>query len=250
MLKKIIFIQSITIIILACLLYYQIKLNQNSQISLPIVSEKITNNSAKQTKKILVIGNSITLNKTYEHWWGYWGMAASSRDKDYVHVLANKIAQNYNVKLDIMNFYHWELNDKDRNQILDMLNKALDKKPDYIVIQLGDNIVKPQGQNLDTDYDLLVKYIKSRTNNSQIIIVGNFWRNHTVDKAKHRVCINNQIRCVYLNRIQDDKYKAAMGSIVKGDDNKEHRIDYISVSNHPNDEAMNYIANKIYFSLY
>lgn len=38
-------------------------------------------------KRGLVLGNSITLHGECSYWWGEWGMAASSRDKDFVHLV-------------------------------------------------------------------------------------------------------------------------------------------------------------------
>lgn len=37
----------------------------------------------------LILGNSITLHSPCSYWWGSWGMAASSAEHDFVHILAN-----------------------------------------------------------------------------------------------------------------------------------------------------------------
>lgn len=37
--------------------------------------------------EMLFIGNSITLHGKASYWPGEWGMAASTREKDYVHLL-------------------------------------------------------------------------------------------------------------------------------------------------------------------
>lgn len=39
----------------------------------------------------LVIGNSITSHPINEYWWGEWGMAASKKENDFVHILGNLI---------------------------------------------------------------------------------------------------------------------------------------------------------------
>ena len=44
---------------------------------------------------ILAIGNSITLHPVCSYWWGSWGMAASSIDKDYVHQVQAGLSQKY-----------------------------------------------------------------------------------------------------------------------------------------------------------
>lgn len=40
---------------------------------------------------LLFIGNSITKHGKCSYWPGEWGMAASSPENDYVHLLVNKL---------------------------------------------------------------------------------------------------------------------------------------------------------------
>ena len=49
---------------------------------------------AKKGPRVLFVGNSITLHgpRPQIGWTNNWGMAASARDKDYVHLLQKKIA--------------------------------------------------------------------------------------------------------------------------------------------------------------
>ncbi len=42
----------------------------------------------------LAIGNSITLHGICDYWWGNYGMAASSIDNDYYHLVCNNIIKN------------------------------------------------------------------------------------------------------------------------------------------------------------
>ena len=53
--------------------------------------------AAKRGPRVLFIGNSITLHgpRPQIGWTNNWGMAATARDKDYVHLLQKKIAAEY-----------------------------------------------------------------------------------------------------------------------------------------------------------
>ena len=50
--------------------------------------------AAKKGPRVLFVGNSITLHgpRPQIGWTNNWGMAASARDKDYVHLLQKRIA--------------------------------------------------------------------------------------------------------------------------------------------------------------
>lgn len=63
--------------------------------------------------KILILGNSITHSKPDPNigWLGDWGMAASARDKDFVHLLAQKFkASHLTSTLDFKNISDFENN--------------------------------------------------------------------------------------------------------------------------------------------
>ncbi len=49
--------------------------------------------AAKKGPRVLFVGNSITLHgpRPQIGWTNNWGMAASARDKDYVHLLQKRI---------------------------------------------------------------------------------------------------------------------------------------------------------------
>lgn len=55
------------------------------------------NGKKDSNPKIMFIGNSVTLHGPSESigWYGNWGMAASSLDKDYVYVFINEIIKIY-----------------------------------------------------------------------------------------------------------------------------------------------------------
>ena len=246
--EKIIIIQSVIIILLIGIIIYnsanKTKTNVNVKpASIPLTTEKIFNNKP-QTKNILIIGNSISIHGICEYWWGNWGMAASSKEKDYAHILANKISKDNNVNLAITNYALWEVNSHDRSEFLDLLKPILEYKYDYIIIQLGENITKDT-KTLVSDFSSLVNYISNNNKKSKIVVIGNFWKNKKIDKIKIDISNRYKLSYVDLKEIQNKKYQAGIGYKVC-DNNSEHFVEHDGVAKHPNDLAMQYIADKIY----
>ena len=66
--------------------------------------------ATEDTYDYVALGNSITCNEIDENlWWGSWGMAASSEEKDYVHLVAgwlgNQLSKEVNTTDE--NYYKW-----------------------------------------------------------------------------------------------------------------------------------------------
>ena len=59
-----------------------------------IISLSTTASAQAQPQRILFVGNSLTSHgpKADIDWHGNWGMAATSLDKDYVHVVTKALA--------------------------------------------------------------------------------------------------------------------------------------------------------------
>ena len=95
---------------------------------------------------ILFLGNSITLHGPAPQigWTGNWGMAASSEDKDYVHVLLNQITQATGGAPQVMvkNIADFERHLTDYN-IQEELKQELAFNADVIIIALGENAAVP-----------------------------------------------------------------------------------------------------------
>lgn len=100
-------------------------------------------------RRILFLGNSITLHgpKADIGWTGNWGMAASSEDKDYVHLVASALAQHTGSAPEILvkNIADFERNYAGYNVDAEMKDFfAFD--PDLVVLAIGENVPA-----LDTD---------------------------------------------------------------------------------------------------
>ena len=216
-----------------------------------VVSDATTAESDASTDdgvyNVLAIGNSITIHPVCSYWWGSWGMAATSADKDYVHKLVAGLQQTYeNVTYDVYRS-GWE-GSSVRNMMLPNLDETLKNDYDLVVIQLGENV-----SSLSTfkdDFEMLVNYVKQSEPNAQIVIVGDYWYKSGRDTIKKTVAEETGSIFVDISAIQGvSKYRSSIGTKVLGDDGKYHSIYTSDVAIHPNDQGMAYIANCILAAL-
>lgn len=239
-------------------LAYKYKTKQTSSqatVSLHYTDEQPCVGDKLGTVKILFLGNSITLHPLCSYWWGEWGMAASSGDKDYVHRLAAMQAEDYDVEYTVVNFGAWELQSHDRAETLDFITAFLQEQYDYVIIQLGENIT--DYSTLESDYTEFISRIEeSQTQDgmpADILIVGGFWESEEVDAVEKKVSVSLQdsvsggIAFVDLAPLQGSaEYQSAMGDTVMGDDGSEHVVEHDGVSRHPGDKGMEMIAQNIF----
>ena len=198
-------------------------------------------------KRILFIGNSITLHGLKEYWWAERGMASSSSEKDYVHQLVKRVSKNYDVEYNVLNFSEWEKEIKNRSALLNELNQFQESAYDYIIIQLGENVTNTN--TYEDDLKELVSYLKNRQSTAENIIVGNFWKDDKVENIKIKIAESTGSKYINLSDIQNSNYQSSIGSFVSGYDGAMMPIDNYFVAIHPNDLGMEKIAEKIYDNL-
>ena len=199
----------------------------------------------------LAIGNSITLHGIADYWWvSDRGMAATSAEKDYVHIVKDYLERTKGkVNSYIFTYVIWEGQSNDRAETLCFLEPYLDKRLDLITIQLGEN-----ASNIDTfreDFSELIKYIRQRVPNAQIIIVDDFWENNERSEIKKSVAQEFGLSLADLSDIQGDQsYFCGMGTVIYSEDGQEHVVDHEGVAQHPGDRGMKYIADRIIDLIY
>lgn len=199
---------------------------------------------SKGELRVLYVGNSITQHATCDYWWGDWGMAASSREMDYVHQLAQMLSQEYDVSFSLSQLSQWEIMGHDRHEGLQLLDSEMKNEYDLVVIQLGENV--PAGDaTIQTDFADLVEYIQS-LQDVKIYVVGNFWPDEGTDAAKQASCDGESVFWVSLDGLNTSEYKAGMGTMVEGLDGTQHAIEHQGVSIHPGDAGMTAIAQRLY----
>lgn len=193
----------------------------------------------------LAIGNSITKHGKVEYWWNECGMAATTADKDYYHIVVNHLKEKYSdMDSDICSFSIWETLYTDRAETLEILDYYLDDSLNLITIQLGEN-----AQNLDTfesDFEYLINHIKEAAPSAEVLVIGDVWENENRDELKKQAAENCGVKYISLNEIKENKeYQCGLGTVVYGDDGEPHTVEHAGVAAHPSDKGMKYIADKI-----
>ncbi len=199
----------------------------------------------------LAIGNSVTIHQICDYWWGAWGMAASSRENDYVHLVQSQLLVRYgkNTSVSLCSFIPWEkaLTGNDRLTILNQLEPYLNDDLDLVTVQLGDGLIDETG--LESDYENMLTYIKAHAPNAQVMLIGNFWDNGNINSIKQQAAAACKVDYIDLTPLTTGEneaiFRSKMGDIVWGDDGQAHKINVYDVAQHPNDQAMAWIATYI-----
>lgn len=206
--------------------------------------KQLASRAGDDNLKILFIGNSLTIHPIADYWWGEWGMAASERDKDYVHVVVNCFSEYVDTSYVACNFASWETMGHDRAETLPLLDSMISRDDDLIVIQLGENV--RDTATLKKDYVELFDYCKSKSPNAEIIVVDNFWTSFSVENAKDKACAESAIQQVDLNDLQGIKdYQCGLETEVSGNNGDIHKVEHEGVASHPGDKGMEEIGQRI-----
>jgi hypothetical protein len=140
---------------------------------------------------IVVLGNSIT--DSGHNGLGYWGLSASTPEKDYVHLLTSKIdavtGGSLSRTLTYSSSPEWLYGDPPPDWDANVINIAdlfernfntwenariqtqLDMHPDIVVLQFGENMKNGTPQQFQTGLDTLLTGLKNNSN-PQIVVTS------------------------------------------------------------------------------
>ena len=203
-----------------------------------IKNERVTfGGDPEASFRVLFIGNSITRHsiKPEIGWMRDCGMAASSIEKDYVHLTAAELERRYGkICFCVAQLAEWEGHTEDPG-VLERFFEARDFGADLIIIRIGENIPKTvtDADKLSIAFEKMIRYFAVRKN-CKILVTDLFWHHAVIDDAieKARVRVGGiPVRICDLG--EDDSMKA-IGEY-------EHQ----GVSHHPGDRGMRYIADRI-----
>ncbi len=193
-----------------------------------------------QGVKIMIAGNSITRHGPNAEigWNNDWGMAASSIEKDFVHILMHKVREKTNARFCINQVSKWEQNYKSPDDIIPLFTAARDFEADIIISRFIENCVPREFDReiFAHEYDRFMKFL-DKSGKAKIIITTAFWK-HPGDEYLAEYAEKNGYPFVVLNDL-------GAQSTMRADGLFEHA----GVAWHPGDLGMQNIADRIYAEL-
>jgi len=207
-----------------------------------IISFSTTASAQAQPPKILFVGNSITKHgpKADIDWHGNWGMAATSEEKDYVHVVTKALAVKHGATPTIM---VKNVADFERAHVgYDIAGKFTDAaafRADLIVLCIGENVAALKTPEAQAKYQeqvtALLKTLRSNPK-AQIVVRSSFWANTAKDTAMRQACETVGGTFVDISALSKDEKNYARS---------ERPYKHAGVANHPGDRGMAAIAEAI-----
>lgn len=191
--------------------------------------------------KILILGNSITHSKPDPSigWLGDWGMAASAREKDFVHLLAQKFkASNLSSTLDFKNISDFE--NSFWKYKLDNLDTFTAEKYDLLILRIGENVPIDSLAKHDFKiaYRKLIENFQVRNPKIKILCVPSFWDQPQVEELIIQVANEKNIPTTILKSLSYEITNTAWGLFSN-----------FGVATHPSDKGMQGIADRIWNKL-
>ncbi len=196
--------------------------------------------------KILFLGNSITLHGPAPKigWTGNWGMAASTREKDYVHLLLDRIAKAAGGKPAVMvkNIADFERRQNDFN-LSEGLKDELAFEADLIVIAIGENASSPKTDEAKAKYgEAFANLLAELKKHGQptLIVRSCFWADSAKDQIMKRACEDAGGVFVDNGKLGGDESNYARS---------ERKIEHAGVAGHPGDKGMQAIADALWSAI-
>jgi len=188
--------------------------------------------------RVMMAGNSITLHEPSESigWHNQWGMAASAKEKDYVHVLKNHIQT---LKPDatfcICQAYKWERDFANGKSAYPIYEAARNFNADVIVVRFIENCPRQDfnPEVFKREYVDFINYL-NKSGNAKIILTTSFWE-HTADSVVEEISKEKGWPLVNINDLGELDEMKALGL-----------FEHYGVANHPGDLGMKTIADRIF----
>lgn len=197
---------------------------------------------ALRADRIVFLGNSITLHGPLAAigWSGNWGMAATTQDKDYVHLMLAAIAKaaggQPEARID-------NIADIERQyatlDIAARLKDHLASRPDIVVLAIGENVPALATDDEKRAFQAAVTRLLQgfrEAGEPALFVRSCFWADAAKDEALRQACAAVGGTFVDIGVLGRDPANAARS---------ERAIEHAGVAGHPGDRGMQAIADAI-----
>jgi hypothetical protein len=168
------------------------------------------------------------------------GLTSTSVEKDYVHVLLKTISEehNVNIKYSILNIAQFERTFTKHSFEMGKLALAENKQPDYLFVQIGENVAKDDIVDAKKYEDEYTKLLALFPNSKRIITIP-FWPDKIKEYATTTIAIRSNSYLVDISHLGDGTDPMNFSSSYK-----DYKMPGVGL--HPGDYGMANIANSIY----
>jgi len=202
--------------------------------------------STSRVPRLLILGNSLTVHPASAEldWPGEWGMAASSKDRDYVHRLAAKIrlATGQTPALRVRNIANFERG-YERFDYTGELAGDREFAATVIVLAIGENMEPLTGADPEWRFCQAVCRLVEELTRDQpatVLIRSGFWRSPRHDRALRSAA------CATGSLFVDC---GDLGSVPENAARHERDFRHAAVAAHPGDRGMQALAERIWSGL-
>lgn len=195
----------------------------------------LSGDKSARIKTVVIFGNSIVRHGPNPDigWYNDWGMAASAKDSDFVHLLIRDIHLiDPSVVVKFRSIADFERSfDTYQLSGLDSL-----RNPDMVIMKIAENVndKKAPEDNFISYYDKLLKYIAPEDKSVKVIVDG-FWPNQNVNRLIKEYALKNNYPFVTTTSLSQDPANTAKG-----------KFKHEGVAAHPSDKGMRMIEQKIW----
>ena len=193
-------------------------------------------------RRILFLGNSITLHgpKPDIGWTGNWGMAASSEDKDYVHLVASAIARHTGStpQIKVSNIADFERNYATYD-VAGQLKDLFAFDPDLVVLAIGENVPGLGSAEAKAQFKAGVMRILGcalAKRHPLVVVRSCFWADAAKDQALQQAC--QEAGGMFVNA-------GPLGGEAANAARSERPFKHEGVASHPGDRGMKALAAAI-----
>ncbi len=187
--------------------------------------------------RVMFVGNSITLHGIAHEigWHDFWGMAASAKEKDYVHLCISHLNKTHrDAAYCICQAANWERDYRVTDFAFDRYENARDFEADVIVVKLCANSPAKdfEPEKFAENFPRLMDYL-NKTGKAKFVICTEFY-NHPAEPVLRQYAESNSYPVCHLSDLSEKPEMMALGLF-------EHE----GVAHHPGDLGMATIAQRV-----